>query len=74
MAMTTTGTLIAGVVKLDESVDIPNNSRVTIQIRSINESPSKPADAWARLKKRLADHPIHAGGLRYTRDELHERR
>jgi hypothetical protein len=26
------------------------------------------------IQTRLKEHPIHGGGLRYTRDELHERR
>ena len=41
-----TGTLIDGVVRLDEQVDIPNNSRVSMQIAIIEESPATAAEAW----------------------------
>lgn len=71
--MTTTGTLIDGVVKLDEWVDVPNNSRVTVTLEVLQYDPLKAMEALDRMLKRNQDRPVHSGGVRYTREELHER-
>ena len=70
---TTTGTLIDGVVKLDEAVNVPNNSRVSVRIELISVDQEDAKAALCSLLKRSDDHPIHSGGVRFTRDELHER-
>ncbi len=69
-----TGTLIDGVVQLDEPVDLPNNSRVKVKIEPITYDPEKAKEAFERWMKRTEERPIHSGGIRFTRDELHERR
>lgn len=69
-----TGTLIDGILRLDERVDIPNNSRVSLQIEVIAEARILSADAWEKLKQRIKQSQIHSGGQRFSRDELHERR
>jgi len=73
MTMTTTGTLIDGVVRLDELVDVPNNSRVTVTLGVIQYDPLKAKEALDRMLERNQDRPVHSGGVRYTREELHER-
>ncbi len=73
MTMTTTGTLIDGVVKLDEWVDVPNNSRVTVTLEVLQYDPLNAKAALDRMLKRNQDRPVHSGGVRYTREELHER-
>jgi hypothetical protein len=51
----------------------PEQSPLTIE--PIDDwSPEKARAAWESLQARLKEHPIHGGGRRYTRDELHERR
>jgi hypothetical protein len=37
-------------------------------------SPEKARAAWESLQARLKEHPIPSAGVRYTRDELHDRR
>jgi predicted DNA-binding antitoxin AbrB/MazE fold protein len=71
-------TLINGVLKPDQPVPLPENSRVRLTIESIEPiaewSPEKAKAAWEAILARLKEHPIHGCGVRYTRDELHERR
>lgn len=68
-----TGTLVDGVVRLDERVDIPNNSRVQVQLCEVEKVAQTPGEAWQQLKDRLKERPIHSGGETFTRDQLHER-
>lgn len=68
-------TLINGVLKPDQPVPLPDQSRVRLTIEPIEEwSAAKAMAAWQRILARLEERPIHGGGVRYTRDELHERR
>lgn len=73
MLIETTGTIVDGKIELDEPLDLPNLSpvRVTVQLRSGVTNDARLA--WEATKQRLAEHPIHGGGQRFTRDELHER-
>jgi len=67
------GTVVGGTLKLDEPVALPDQSRVRVTVESVvdsNEGWRKALDALNRLRQQR---PIHAGNLRYTRDELHER-
>lgn len=68
-----TGILIDGVVRLDEAVDIPNNSRVRVGLQSLDESKARYVEGLKAWIQTCQDHPINSGGLRYTRDELQER-
>ena len=68
-----TATVIDGLLRPDERLTLPNLTRVHLTIESIVE-PRHPAAAWESIKARLRQRPIHGGGKRYTRDELHERR
>jgi len=74
MKAQTTGTLIDGVVQLDEPVSLPNNSRVSVSIEPLSIDPAQARAAFEAFKKRIQERPIHSGGRRFTRDELHERR
>lgn len=74
MKALTTGTLIDGVVQLDQPVNLPNHSRVHVSIEPMSIDPAESRAAFEALKKRLQKRPIHSGGRRFTRDELHERR
>lgn len=73
MKTVTTGTLIDLVVKLDHQVDLPNHSRVSVSIEPMERDTEKPHTALARFLKRAEDRAFDSGGLRFTRDELHER-
>jgi hypothetical protein len=76
-SMTTqvTATVVGGMLKPDESLQLAEQTRVNLTIEPIEEwSPEKGLAAWEALKVRLRERPIHGGGVRCTRDELHERR
>jgi hypothetical protein len=69
-------TLIGGMLKPDETIPLPDLSRVRLTVEPIAETPPKTTaqEALQAILDRLKERPLHFGGLRYTRDELHERR
>lgn len=70
-----TATFVNGILKPDEKLALPEQARVRLTIESIEEwTPEKGKAAWEALKKQILEQPLHFGGKRYTRDELHERR
>jgi hypothetical protein len=73
MTTRVTATVIGGLLKPDESLSLPDQTRVALTIEPI-AAPPEPAAAWRAILDRLAKRPIDSGGRRFTRDELHERR
>ena len=69
-----TGTLMDGVMQLDQPVNLPNHSRVSVTIEAITIDPAQARAAFESFRQLIQRHPIHSGGYHYTRDELHERR
>lgn len=70
-----TGTVVDGVLQLDGWLALPDRSRVRVRIEPIADD-TEPADvssAFESFKKLTEQHPIDSGGLRFNRDELHER-
>ncbi|MGE5194675.1 MAG: hypothetical protein ACM3U2_19455 [Deltaproteobacteria bacterium] len=75
MATRMTATVVNGMLKPDESLPLPDQTRVNVTIEPIEErSAAAATTAWEALKAQLRKRPLHFGGVRYTRDELHERR
>jgi len=73
MKTETTGTVVAGVLELDERIDLPDHSRVRVALEPMEKTRTRlqaGLKAWLQLRQ---DKPINSGGRRYTRDELHER-
>ena len=73
MKTETTGTIVAGVLQLDERIDLPDNSRVRVAVEPLREWRTRfqtGLKAWQQL---CQDRPVNSGARRYTRDELHER-
>jgi hypothetical protein len=69
----TTGIIVGGVLKLDERIDLPDNSRVRVAIEPVSDWRARykaGLKAWNQL---CGQHPVHSGGRRFTRNELHER-
>jgi hypothetical protein len=61
--------------KPDESVPPADPTRVRLTVEPLDEwSPERAKAALQALLDRVREHPIHGGGVRFTRDELHERR
>lgn len=71
-----TATVVDGELELDHPVALPNNTRVSVTVRTVSATPPSRASekGWSSLKRRIQERPVHAGGLHYSRDELHERR
>jgi hypothetical protein len=73
MKTETMGTVVAGILKLDERIDLPDQSRVRVALEPLEERWTGlrgGVKAWRQLRE---NEPINSGGRRYTRDELHER-
>ena len=68
-----TATVLGGMLKPDHELPLADHTRVKLTIEPISEA-AQPVQAWEAIKARLRQRPIRALGLRYTRDELHERR
>ena len=68
-------TFANGVLTPDVALPLPEQSRVRLTVEAMEvQSPEKAIAAlesiWARLKER----PINGDGVKYTREQLHERR
>jgi predicted DNA-binding antitoxin AbrB/MazE fold protein len=68
-----TATVVGGMLKPDEKLEIPETTRVNVTIEALPERVEAVA-AWESLKAWIATSPMHGLGRRLTRDELHERR
>jgi len=68
-------TWTGGTFKPDEAVPLPDQTRVRLTVEPLEEwSPERAKAALAALLKLIRERPINGGGVRYTRDQLHERR
>jgi predicted DNA-binding antitoxin AbrB/MazE fold protein len=75
MSTQVTATFINGVLKPDQELPLAERARVRLTIEPIEGwSRERAVAAWESLTARLRERPIHGGGKRFTRDELHERR
>jgi hypothetical protein len=66
-------TVIGGMLKPDESLPLPDDTRVKLTIEPITEE-REPEEAGQSLKEWIRRNPLHGLGRHLTRDELHERR
>jgi len=67
-----TGVVVGGELKLDQPLLLPDQSRVRVTIQS-DVSNEGWRQALESLRRLAQQQPISSGGLRYSRDELHER-
>jgi len=68
------GTIVAGRIELDQLVKLPDSSRVVVTLRPLVQPPTADhREAWQRLKRRLSERAIHAGGEKFVRSDLYER-
>jgi hypothetical protein len=73
MRTETTGTVVAGLLELDQRLDLPDRSRVRVAVEPLDGWGGRfrsGLKAWRQLRQ---EKPINSGGRCYTRDELHER-
>ena len=75
MTTQVTATVVGGMLKPDQTLPLAEQTRVRLTIEPIEEwSPEAAKEAWEALQAELRERPLHFGGKRCTRDELHERR
>lgn len=70
-------TVVDGELKFDKPLELPNASRVKVvlEIEETEEARRERRDrAFEGLLELIREHPIHSGGLHFTRDQLYERR
>lgn len=74
MTTQVTATVVGGMLKPDQPLPLADQSRVRLTVEPIEDwSRAKALAAWEAIQARLRQRPIHGAGIRYTRDELHER-
>jgi hypothetical protein len=74
MKTETLGTVVAGALKLDRQLDLPDQSRVRVAVESLEGGQPRLCEGLELWKAFCEENPVHSGGRRYSRDELHERR
>lgn len=62
-----------GVLKPDQPLPLPDQTRVRLTVEPLAEQ-LEPMEAWESLKAWLREKPLRGLGRHLTRDELHERR
>lgn len=72
MRTQTTATVNHGQLELDEPLNLPDRSRVQVTVELNEDWRSRYQAGLARFKKLIRERPIHVG-VRFTREELHER-
>ena len=68
-----TATVIGGSLELDAPLALPDKSRVRVTVEWLTETNEGWQTALTALDRLRRERPIRAQGLRFTRDELHER-
>ncbi len=74
MRTETTGIVVGGGLEVDRPIDLPDRSRVRVVVEPEVDWRFRFNAGLTALRRLCVERPIHAGGRRYTRDELHERR
>jgi hypothetical protein len=75
MTTQVSATWTGGVLKPDSALPLADQTRVRLTVEPIDEwSPEKARAAWDAIRALLRERPVNSSGVRYTRDELHERR
>jgi predicted DNA-binding antitoxin AbrB/MazE fold protein len=74
MTQVVTATLEGGILKLDQPLSLPSGTRVRLSVEAIEPESLTEDEAWAELERLSEEMSIDTGGVRMTRDQLHERR
>lgn len=73
MKTETTATVVDGALKLDEPIDLPNETRVRVQVECADGERPTRHEALKRLFEYMKEHPFNSGGMHFKRDELYDR-
>lgn len=74
MTITTEAIYEDGMLKLQQLLPFSEREQVRVTVESKNPSRDKFRLGLAALRQLCEGQPIHSGGLRFNREELHERR
>ena len=74
MSQVITATYADGMLKPEGQLNLAPGMRVRLIVELLEHSSDVVEDAWKELEQLCADFPVDSGGMRLTRDELHERR
>lgn len=84
MIIKTNATLVNGQLRLDQPLDLPDQTRFEVilqteeippeEIPQAQPTEAERKEAWMRFIQWIEEHPVDSGGHHFTRDELHERR
>ncbi len=66
-------TVVGGELKLDDKLELPDAARVKVTVESVADWREKMRRGVEEMERFVREHPIHLGGERFTRDEMHER-
>jgi hypothetical protein len=67
------GVIVDGTIRLDQPIDLANHSRVRVTVVPVDQSEHTLDVALAGLERLKREQPIGSGGLKFTREQLHER-
>lgn len=68
------GTIQGGGIRLDKPLNLPDATRVELTVKPIDRKQGGWDDFIDELEQLGREQPIGSGGIRYSRDDLHERR
>ena len=70
-----TATVVDGMLRPDEPIGLPNESRVNVVIAPVATLPTAgdPQAALAAMKLYAEEHRMGSGGRHYSREELYDR-
>lgn len=74
MTKTVTAVVNGLVLTLDEPIPVPPGTKVVVVVSADVPHSVPGGDPLDELDRLCEEMPIDSGGLKYTRDQLHERR
>ena len=74
MQQIVTGTVENGVLRTDEPIRFVPGTRVRLVVEPMQAPAETVRTAWAEFEQLCDEIPVDSGGVRLTRDELHDRR
>jgi len=74
MQTTFSGIIMGGNVQLDRPVELADQCRVHVTIVPVDQCRTHWNQSLDAIDQLKVSNPIHSGGERFTRDQLHERR
>jgi hypothetical protein len=74
MVVSVNATVFNGGLALDEPVGLPNHYRVRVSVEPLPAAEQDWQAAFQAFQELCLKRPINSGGIRFSREELHERR